>query len=173
MLDRLVRPTTFMVVILLQSSTPAFCQVAATSFSPFVIGTIPVVGRGGAVGGVRVDPQGVLTRAELADGVELREAWLRTAKIVPADVSHPSEIRKVSLPRLDSAIARHLERGTNLPEEMLFLAGLRRVEYVFVYPEQNDVVIAGPAEGWRSDERGTIVGIRSGEPMLWLDGLMT
>ena len=71
MLDRLVRPTTFMVVILLQSSTPAFCQVAATSFSPFVIGTIPVVGRGGAVGGVRVDPQGVLTRAELADGVEL------------------------------------------------------------------------------------------------------
>ena len=52
------------------------------------------------------------------------------------------------------------------------MAGLTRVKYVLVYPEQNDVVLAGPAEGWRVDALGNVVGASSGQPVLLLDDLM-
>jgi hypothetical protein len=43
---------------------------------------------------------------------------------------------------------------------------------VLVYPEQNDIVLAGPAEGWRVDAMGNVVGSASGQPVLLLDDLM-
>ena len=50
--------------------------------------------------------------------------------------------------------------------------GLQRVKYVLVYPEQQDIVLAGPAEGWRVDSLGSVVGATSGRPVLTLDDLM-
>jgi hypothetical protein len=43
---------------------------------------------------------------------------------------------------------------------------------VLVYPEQNDIVLAGPAEGWRVDTKGSVVGATTGRPVLTLDDLM-
>jgi hypothetical protein len=53
-----------------------------------------------------------------------------------------------------------------------YLAGLQRVRYVLVYPEQQDIVLAGPAEGWKVDTHGSVVGATSGRPVLSLDDLM-
>ena len=33
-----------------------------------------------------------------------------------------------------------------LPDEVKYLAGLQRIRYVFVYPEQQDIVLAGFGE---------------------------
>ena len=49
---------------------------------------------------------------------------------------------------------------------MLYLAGLQRVEYVFAYPDFNDIVLAGPAEGWTVDDAGNVVGANSGAAVL-------
>lgn len=53
------------------------------------------------------------------------------------------------------------------------LAGLTRVQYLFVYPEENEIVIGGPAEAWEYNEAGQVVGVESGRPVLNLDDLVT
>ena len=40
------------------------------------------------------------------------------------------------------------------------LAGLQRLQYVFFYPQQNDIVIAGPAEGWLEDAAGHLTQLK-------------
>ena len=68
----------------------------------------------------------------------------------------------ISLTRLEKAIAAKLAKVERIDEEMLNLAGLVRVQYVFVYPETKDIVIAGPAEGYMSDPTGRVIGIETG-----------
>jgi hypothetical protein len=55
---------------------------------------------------------------------------------------------------------------------MQALAGLTRLQYVFYLPETNDIVIAGPAEGWASDLSGRKRGIESGRPVVELRDLV-
>jgi len=40
------------------------------------------------------------------------------------------------------------------------------------YPEQQDIVLAGPGEGWKITEQGAVVGRTNGLPMLTLDDLL-
>ena len=56
---------------------------------------------------------------------------------------------------------------------MRALAGLRRVQYLLVYPDTRDVVIAGPAGDWTTDGEGRLVGIEDGGPVVQLDDLVT
>ena len=51
------------------------------------------------------------------------------------------------------------------------MAGLQ-VRYVFAYPEQKDIVLVGPAEGWKVDARGNVVGATTGRPVMLLDDLL-
>jgi hypothetical protein len=55
---------------------------------------------------------------------------------------------------------------------MQFLAGLQRIDYVFLDPDSKDLVIAGPAEGFAMDEFGRVIGVKTGRPPLRLDDLM-
>ena len=43
---------------------------------------------------------------------------------------------------------------------------------MFVYPDKQDIVLAGPGEGWRVDDKGAVVGIESGRPVLLFDDLL-
>ncbi len=43
---------------------------------------------------------------------------------------------------------------------------------MLIYPDQQDIVLAGPAEGWKVDTRGNVVGATSNRPVLTLDDLM-
>ena len=91
---------------------------------------------------------------------------------MPAALAKTSELRAVSLKQLEATIARCRAEGRDLPEEVEYLAGLQRVRYVFVYPEQHDVVLVGPAEGWKIDDLGNVVGQSTNRPVLLLDDLM-
>lgn len=124
--------------------------------------------------GVSIDAAGVLRMQAFEDpGGGLRQERIRAAKgALAADVVAPAALRKVSLVKLEQAIRRRLDDGKPLDEAMRYLAGLQRLQYVFFYPDTNDIVIAGPAEGWMADPSGRIVGLTTGRPVLELADLL-
>ena len=122
-------------------------------------------------GGVAVDAEGVLRVKMSSDqGGRLTKEQMAAARdSLNTQAAKPSHLRKISLKHLEQvAVARH---GA-LSDEMLALAGLLRVRYVFYYPESEDIVIAGPAEGWIMDPAGRRVGIQTGRPIVQLQDLV-
>ncbi len=141
-----------------------FAVVASTSQAQFF--------RNAAVGGVKIDAEGVLTNPEVGDMKELQAAWQQGLQDVPADLSKWTDLRFVSLRQLESQIAEANRAGKPISDAVRFLAGLQRVKYVLVYPDRKDIVLAGPAEGWKVNQMGSIVGATSGRPVLMLDDLV-
>jgi hypothetical protein len=84
-----------------------------------------------------------------------------------------SELRFVSLSKLEAAIADCQERHVPLDPAILSLAGLQRVSYVFAYPETGDLVLAGPAGDWAGSPQGGLVSLETGRPVVRLDDLLT
>src|SRR5262249_6271164 len=93
-------------------------------------------------------------------------------KSLPGDLNQKSDLRKVSLVQLEAACESFARDRTHVTSEMQYLAGLQRIDYVFVYPEEKDLVIAGPAEGYLIDNFGRALGVTTGRPALRLDDLM-
>jgi hypothetical protein len=126
-----------------------------------------------AVGGVSIDADGLLDAAQLDALGKLAE--LRSAAVgkTPAELKGLAEMRKVSLRGLEEAIVECAKKQQPLPDDIKYLAGLQRIRYVFVYPEERDIVLAGPGEGWKVDGRGNVVGLSTGRPVLQLDDLLT
>jgi hypothetical protein len=111
---------------------------------------------------VHHDPTGALARRRVAEA---------RAKLDP-DLMRPSKLRKVSLNRLEEAIAARLAAGQPETDDMRYLAGLTKIQYVFFYPDTNDIVIAGPAEGYVEDLSGRPIGVHSGRSILELQDLI-
>lgn len=124
--------------------------------------------------GVSVDADGTLqAKMFAAPGGRLFLERARAARLaLPADLFAKSDLRKVSLARLEKALQQRIETGKKPTDEMLKLAGLQRIEYVFVYPDQSDIVIAGPAEGWLADAGDRAVGITTNRPVVLLEDLL-
>ncbi len=125
------------------------------------------------VAGVYVDSEGVLKRVTTSGADQLNN--LRRASrdaAGPQDVRQISELRKVSLTRLEREVQLRSLAGQDPDEAMRNLAGLTRVQYVFFYPETGDIVLAGPAAGWHANELGTSVSDHDGAPVLQLDDLV-
>lgn len=136
-------------------------------------------GTGGTISeyetGVRVDPNGMLHRLTKEEETDLLKKLGNRARVADlnTDMANASELRLVSLTRLEREVARRVEQGKPVVSTMKHLAGLSAVQYVFVYPETGEIVIGGPAEGWQFDSRGLPRGIESGRPTLQLDDLVT
>ncbi|WP_197526480.1 DUF1598 domain-containing protein [Botrimarina colliarenosi] len=132
--------------------------------------------RAPAVGGVYIDAEGVVN-APPADGAEaLRNTWQQGLDETPAAMEPLVDLRFVSLRKLDAAIAAAKSAGEPIPDEVRYLAGLLRVKHVLVYPPADgrpgDIVLAGPAEGWKVDSLGNTVGVTTNRPVLMLDDLV-
>jgi hypothetical protein len=128
---------------------------------------------GGQVGGISIDPAGVVGEPLNQAKVLLLNELRKTVKNATPEMNIPTEIRKVSLKGLLAAVEdAHRNNLGQLPEEVKYLAGLQRIEYVLVYPEANDIVLAGPGEGWVIDEDAEVVGITTGRPVLRFDDLL-
>jgi hypothetical protein len=123
------------------------------------------------VGGVSIDARGVLTKIRADELNELKRERQAAFAAVPADLKDTG-LRKVSLRRLEAAIAEQHKDGAPLADDIRYLAGLQRIQYVFVYPDQQDIVIAGPAEGWKLNALGDVVGEKSNRPVMLLDDLL-
>lgn len=128
----------------------------------------------GGAAGVLIDAEGTLSL--MSSTAKSKALWRArqkqaVAKLNP-NLSKPTKLRKVSLTRLEREAERRLEAGEAIPAEMRYLAGLTKIEYVFAYPETGDIVIAGPAEGFATDDLGRPRGLQSGRATLELQDLI-
>jgi Protein of unknown function (DUF1598) len=128
---------------------------------------------GSAVGGVSVSTDGFLAMPISKDKLLARAAYATATKPQAEALKNKVGMRMISLRAIEEALASSTDKHANdLPQEILLLAGIQRIEYVFLYPEQNDIVLAGPGEGWKVDENANFVGITTGRPVLRLDDLL-
>ncbi len=126
------------------------------------------------VSGVMVDPRGVLQQSTKEKGKRLASLSNQVRRAdLNADMAKTSKLRLVSLTRLEKLIAKNRAEGKPVYATLKQLAGLTRVQYIFVYPEENEIVIGGPAEAWEYNQTGQMVGVESGRPVLHLDDLVT
>lgn len=136
------------------------------------------VGGPGAIdsfpGGVYVDTSGLMRRSTLAAAsgelAELRDRALQAGD--NRDVRRESGLRKVSLTRLERQAQLAWARGQPPSQTMRNMAGLHKIQYIFLYPDSRDIVIAGPAGVWAADQEGRQRHVASGEPVLQLDDLV-
>ena len=112
------------------------------------------------------DPSGQLTRQRIAEAMSRLEG----------DLAKPSQLRKVSLTKLENAVREKVAAGANPTDAMKHLAGLTRIDYVFCYPSENgtegEIVLAGPAEPWGEAPSGRMLGIESGSPVIELQDVV-
>ncbi|MDO4587309.1 MAG: DUF1598 domain-containing protein [Planctomycetia bacterium] len=118
--------------------------------------------------GVVIMPDGVLQRIRV-DNLISQTQKEAIYKGIANDLRRSSKCRKISLNRLEEQIKAN--QGV-ISEEMQNLAGLTRIENVFIYPESGDIVIAGPAEGWTLGTDEATVGFKSNRPTLQLHDLV-
>jgi len=125
-------------------------------------------------GGVFADPAGVMRRLVTVErGRSLIDVRTEAADSIKGSaVAVTSELRKVSLPRLERELQIARARGESPSEAMLCLGGIYKIQYVLVYPESGDLVIAGPAGPWTTDAEGRRVNVETGRPVLHLDDLV-
>ncbi len=124
------------------------------------------------VGGVSISVDGILKNLDANQRGALREARQKSIQPVPGDLNQSAKLRKVSLRKLEDQIHECQEAGRPIPDAIKYLAGLQRVQFLFIYPEEHDIVIAGPAEGWLVNREGQVVGNTTGRPVLHLDDLL-
>ena len=126
------------------------------------------------VGGVKIDANGIIQNTSVEDRAKLIDFLKRSTKAPEGELGKKTEIRMVSLKGLEAAIQKaNVKELYELPAEIRYLAGLQRIQYIFLYPEKNDIVIAGPAEGWEFNDEGIMVGKTTRRPVLQLADLMT
>ena len=129
--------------------------------------------RTSAVGGVSINVEGVVGPPTVEAQKKNLEELRKEVKAPAGELTAPVEMRMVSLRALEAACQDALKNNfAKMPDEVRFLAGLQRIQYVFVYPEDNDIVLAGPGEGWKVSDSGNVVGITTGRPVLRLDDLL-
>ena len=113
----------------------------------------------------------VFPSLDLAQGA-LAKLRMQALEKIPAGLNAPVEMRKVSLRRLEAALDDCTKNNKPIPDAIKNLAGLQHVRFVFVYPDQQDIVLVGPGEGWKVDAHGNVVGVTTGRPVMQLDDLL-
>jgi len=125
--------------------------------------------------GIFVNAKGQLERNVQRDKSNLLKSLGKRARKADlnSDMAKSSSLRLVSLTRLQKEIDKGFADGKPVLQTMKYLAGLQRIQYVFVFPEENEIVIGGPAEGWKLNDAGRAIGESTEEPVLQLDDFVT
>lgn len=151
--------------------------VASVSVSVIVLAASLHAGIGGfgnrnAVGGVMIDAAGVVRTATVDEENNLAQLVRQRTADPEGALAEAAELRMVSLKGLQQAIASSEADNEVLPTQVEYLAGLQRIQYVFVDQENQDIVIAGPAEPWMVRDDGAVVGTVTGGSTMRLADLM-
>jgi len=126
-----------------------------------------------AVGGISINPDGVLSTPTVAEIRELKDYLAGRVKKTAPELAGKTELRMVSLRAVCDALkAAQGQKYEDLPPALMYLGGMQRLQYIFIYSEEKDIVLAGPGEGWKVDPNGTIVGETTNRPVLILHDLL-
>lgn len=124
-------------------------------------------------GGVYVDPTGLLRKFPPQTDRSL--SAIRSAAATSNIGGNPRQraaLRKISLTRLEREVQLLHAQGRGPDEAMQTLAGLQKIQYVLVYPETGEIVLAGPAGDWRRDAEARFVDAEKSRPVVNLDDLV-
>ena len=153
--------------------TRCFCLTLLASMLASPVEVRAQFFRNGAVGGVSIDARGVLSEPSVEDAQSLRQDVEAQLAAIPQEMDTQLGLRRISLRALEATLAEAaVKEISSLPEDVRYLAGLQRVQYVLVYPDQQDIVLVGPAEGWRVNQLGQVVGKTTGRPVIQLEDLI-
>lgn len=149
-----------LVCVLIGHNAPAIAQV----FVPFA-----------APPGVYLDTDGKVQVRQTDESKEM--AAMRARARASAAAEKDPKLAYVSLPKLFAEVRALREAQKEIPEQLRYLGGLTQIRYVFVYPDDKDLIIAGPAEPWKvmheaDDPVEYAYGTRTGRPILQLDDLI-
>jgi hypothetical protein len=121
--------------------------------------------------GVYIDADSTLHQRQTDAANDLAAARLRAKSL-----QHPpatQDLTYVSVPRLLSEVKKLVEAKKEIPADLRYLSGLTRIQYVFVYPGDHDLIIAGPSEAYDATIPTEPYGKVTGRPVLHLDDLVT
>ncbi|HBT76362.1 MAG TPA: hypothetical protein DEB39_05420, partial [Planctomycetaceae bacterium] len=139
----------------------------------FPVGTAHAQVVSSVVGGVAVDADSTLRMATRSENSALEKQMAGLVSLIPEGLDQPSPFRKVSLKKLNAEMRQCIENDRDFSPAVCFLGGLTSIKYVVALPEENDILLIGPAEGWKVDATGSVVGKTSGAPVLLLQDLIT
>ena len=123
--------------------------------------------------GVFVDPSGTLHRMRTDSRKSLKLLKKKSTTDSGNRVAgKTSQLRKVSLNRLEKQAQLLAAQGKPIDDVMQNLAGIYEIRYLMFVPETNDVIIAGPAGNWQKDDEGRIVNASTEKPTLQMDDLV-
>lgn len=124
------------------------------------------------VGGVAIE-EGLLRNATKEENATLSKEMAALVQVIPDDLDKEAPLRKISLKKLNAEMRQCIDQRRDFSPAMCFLGGLTSIHYVVAVPEENDVLLIGPAEGWKVDLTGNVVGKKTGAPILLLQDLIT
>lgn len=125
--------------------------------------------------GILIDAEGIVRpnpRVDRSGTLNKKRSEAFAQEHLDADLQSYAERRLVSLSRLESAYVTARRANSELPPHVKYLAGLQRIDFVFVDFENRDVMLAGPAEGFAPDALGRMRGLTTGRPPLEFDDLV-
>jgi hypothetical protein len=156
-----------------------FAMILAFMAAVFAMQTIGYAQEGedegdAGIGGIEINAAGVLSARAIVGNVKmLNKQRLAAAQAsLNKDLQQPSELRKISLTRLEAEVKKLVDAGQPIPADMQYLAGMNRITNVFYYPETKDIVLAGPAEGFFLSANNRVIGTKTGAATLNLQDLI-
>ncbi len=100
------------------------------------------------------------------------DATLAAKRAAARSANQTQGLAFVSLPRALDALRANVEQKQPIPENLKYLGGLTRIRFVYLYPEQKDIILAGPSEAIDATNPLTPVGKSTGHPILQLEDLV-
>lgn len=156
-------------VLIFSPASPAIAQIGPGN------GNGNGNGQNQGFGGILIDTQGVITAV---DGKRRPLSALKKAKAeflvenLEGALAEASPARTISLNAIAREVANHLDAGTTIPEAVLYLGGLTRIDHIILDRDNRDVLLSGPAEGFVPDDQDRRIGLESGRPVLVLEDLI-
>jgi len=123
--------------------------------------------------GIEVDAQGRVLPLSAQKAMALGKMLENALEPLPESLDRKVSRRTISLKKLDAQVKTVVDQYEVLPDAVRYLGGLTSIDYIIAVPEKNDLLLAGPAEGWRADFAGNIVGNQTGLPVLMLEDFLT
>ena len=112
-------------------------------------------------------------RSILALGIVAAAAGALPAPSAGAATQGPSATTYISLNKLLGEVRAATEAKRELPDALRYLSGIAQLRYVFVFPEDHDLVLAGTSEPFDATNKLQPIGKLTGRPVMHLDDLVT
>lgn len=119
--------------------------------------------------GVLIDVAGQL---RFAGPAKQKSNLLLSGERPPLKLVQDSELRYISLPKLEAQLLALANQGQPIPESLRYLGGMYEIQAIAVDTEAGDLFLVGPAGPWQTNEQGVPVHVATGRPVLHLDDLV-